>query len=450
MDSSPHPLQVMITDFKTPDDPAHSLSNNTDVERPEAPRHIQLTEQRKSHVSTIELTGIKQPALLIKHDLEIAWQNKGAIEQIWLNIGTANNGNPSPKLFDLIFDTTLKNQITNYSQCLDFFCGQLLGLLPREELLEQISEMPFDRQAVLTPLLENALDRVGESHVSGAYLNLNLDDGSQTRFKTVALNCNEGRLLIFEPLQNETPAQPSLEGNGTTHQLAHIRRQPNPVMTPYFILAAKINQASKLRTELLAEEHWRMINALYQGCMRCVERFGGVFQQLAGDGFCAYFLPDQNSEAEAMNVIECALELKSETAEQVRKWRISKNWMHDIDLNIGIHYEEAYVGTLPVSSGDLLTTFGEGERVAGAICRLATDGQIWTTKPVISRIPSTMSRSLRFGILKTNQQHLQRFMRNAFASIGSVFDLQSAGGSFEEKLSFLPITQIFDLSESVR
>ena len=447
MDASPHPLQVMVADDRSPEVPSPHESQDSDAERPEAPRHIQITEQHNNRLSSIELRGIKHPALLVNGDLEIAWQNKGAIEKVWQRIGAANNGNPTPNILDLIFDAAFNREVVNFPQCLEFFLIQLLGFLSADDLRDRTSGMPAARIDRLTPLLDKIADRDVDSELYGGYLTLKLRVDRQTAFKVVGLNCSEGRLLIFEPHPDDPRAHRLSTALNATQRFERIRLQPNPVLTPHFILAAKVNKASLLRSEMLAEDHWRLINALYHECLSRIERYGGAFGQHVGDGFIAYFLPDQNLEADAMGVIECALEIKEEAAELGRKWRISKDWLPNIDVNIGIHYEEAFVGSLPVSSGDILAGFGDGVRVASAISQWADEGQIWATKPVIHRIPPARSRSMRFGIVKAGRQHRKRFLRNAFGSVGSVFDLPSSGGAFEDELRFLPITQIFDLSE---
>ncbi len=446
MDSSPHPLQIMVTDDPSSEVLSPNESQDSDVERPEAPRHIQITEQNSGRISSIELNGIRHPALLVNGNLEIAWQNKGAIEKIWQRMGAANNGNPTPIILDLIFDTAFNREVVNFPQCLEFFLIQFLGFISADDLRDRTSGMPTARLNTLSPLIDQITDRDADSTLYGGYFTLKLRDGRQTAFKVVALNCDEGRLLIFDPNPDDPCNHRPMTDRNAAQRFEHIRIQPNPVLTSHFILAAKINQASILRSEMLAEDHWRLINALYQGCLHRIERYGGIFGQYVGDGFIAYFLPDQNLESDAMGVIECALEIKAEAAELGRKWRISRNWVPNVDINIGIHYEEAFVGSLPVSSGDILTNFGEGVRVANTISRLAEEGQIWATKPVIHRIPPARSRSMRFGILKANREHRKRFLRNAFGSVGSVFDLPSSGGAFEDELRFLPVTQIFDLS----
>lgn len=444
MEISTHPLQIMLTDQDSTQPDSHQVTNDAREEKPEPPRHIRLTGQKNGQASSISLSDLKSPALLIDHRLDIVWQNNGAVEQIWRKLGAAGDGDPKPNLLDLIFSPGFQRRISNFSSYLEFFLNQIKELLSEAELKQRISTLPADRQAGLSSMIERMSGDYGRKDLYGGYLKQVLTNAKQTTFTVVAFNCGEGRLMIFEPQADGAARQGRPARHGVTDRFEQIRSHPNPVKSSYYLLAAQIRQANILRAEMLAEDHWRLINALCQRCLRSVENFGGVFGQHAENGFFAYFLPDQNLEAEALKVIQCALQIKAEAIELGRQWKISKDWPRDLDLNIALHFEKAYLGALPASIGDIVTNFGEGLRVARAIARLTEDGEIWATKPVISRVPAAHIKSLRFGILRTDTQQQKHFLQNGFATVGSLFDLQYRNGSFEDALRLVPITQIFD------
>lgn len=449
MASSTHPLQVMVSDPGPVEPATPSAPGKTDGENPEVSKRIRLTDPRNSRTSSIRLSGIIPPALLFNRDLDIVWQNNAAIDQIWHNAIDANTGNPTPGIFDLIFSTPFKQQAANFSGVLEFFLNHVRGLLSKNELKQRMAGMPAEQRDSLSAVYGHMLEPSLQSDLYGGHLNLLLTNGRRKTFAVVAFNCGEGRLLIFEPAADVAPADRRSACERAADRFERIRQQPNPIETSCYLLAAQISQASMLRAEMLVEDHWRLINALCQRCLRSVEHFGGIFGQHVEHGFVAYFLPDHNIETEAINAIECALEIKAEAVELGRQWKIRNDWLRDIDLNIGLHFEKAYVGTLPASSGDILTSFGEGLRVATALCHLTDDGRIWATKPVISRIPTAKSKTLRFGIMRTGDNNKKHFMRNGFAAIGSMCGLERPNGpfgSFEDELKYLPITQIYDLS----
>jgi adenylate cyclase len=457
MASSTHPLQAMVTDLD-PVDPVepdvHPVPIETDGEKTETPDRIRntdpFTEAGYSPSFSIRLSDIKHPALLINGDLDIVWQNKAAIDQIWHNVVDAdNNGDPRPNIVDVLFSAQFKRRFANFSDLVKFFLNHIQGVLSEIELRQRIARMPAEQRDTLSSLIGRSSAPHPQSEVYGRHLNLLLTSGRQEAFDVVALDCGQGRLLIFEPAIDDAPVRRRPVRRRVADRFDRIRQQPNPIKTPYYLLAAQICQASTLRAEMLAEDHWRLIDALRRRCLRSVEHFGGLFGQHVEHGFFAYFLPDQNLEMDAANAVECAIEVKTEAMELGRQWKIRRDWLREIDLNIGLHFERAYIGTLPASSGDILASYGQGLRVATALSSLTGDGRIWATKPVISRMPRAGNRALRFGIMREDAHHQKHFIRNGFAAIGSMFDLQRADGSFEGALKYLPITQIFDWSATV-
>jgi class 3 adenylate cyclase len=378
--------------------------------------------------------------------MDVVWQNDGAIDQIWQNVGAADNGDPTPNLLDLLFSAALERQIANYSRLLEFFFDQLRELLSEDEWQHRMSSLTAKQQKILSSRVGQMSEHNTPRELYGGYIQLELSGGKHKAFVVVALNCGEGRLLIFEPHIDRAPEHRAPARRSVAERFERIRRHPNPIETSCYLLAAQVSQASILKAEMLADDHWRLINALCRRCLRTVEHFGGLFGQHVDHGFFAYFLPDQNHEPEAMNVIECALEIKAEAHELARQWKIRKNWLRNIELNIGLHYEKAYIGTLSASSGDILTSFGQGLHVAGAISHLSDNGQIWASKPVIVQIPAPDRKTLRFGIMHTDTSHSNHFIRNGFATIGSVVEGRLSNWPIENELGFLPVTQILDLS----
>lgn len=444
MSSLRHPLEAIVSDGSPTPASDNSISNEAVEPKPLAPSHITITDQSPV-AETIDLKGIKDPALLINDRLEIAWQNEQAVDQIWHNAVAAKNCS-MPNLLDLVFDPVFKRQVANFSKCQAFFLKQIRGILSDDILREQISQLGNERQAILLSLL-GQLDAIDtQNNIYGGYLNQVRRSGQEVSFMVVGATFREGRLLIFEP---QAAAPFSIEANSNHNVLdsfKHIRRQPNPLKTPYFVVAARLDNASNIRTEMLADDHWRLVNDLYRRCLIRIEQQGGIFGGHIENGFYAYFLPHQNLKADPMGVIECTLAIKSQAIELGKQWKVSKNWPGDIDLNICIHYEKEYVGTLPTSTGELLTSFGNGLQVASAVSQLAQQGQIWATKAMINQMPTEQCKKMRFGIMRPADHQQQKFIRNGFGAIKDIFSQASCLGEIEETLRILAVTQVFDLS----
>lgn len=228
-----------------------------------------------------------------------------------------------------------------------------------------------------------------------------------------------------------------------------IRRQPDSVKTPYVLLAAQLNKASIMRDQMLSDEYRRLINDLCQRCLFKIEQYDGIFGKHIESGFFAYFLPDPDRSEDILNIIECVLEIKQLMIDLGREWKIRKDWLHDVELNMGLHWEKEYVDLLRSSTGEIINSFGDGLQVAVEISQLARDGQIWATKTLFRQLTPDSHKQLRFGILRPDMPQRRPFIRNGFAHVKDVFDSSQSNATIQEGFNLLLVTQIFDLSGSM-
>jgi hypothetical protein len=68
-------------------------------------------------------------------------------------------------------------------------------------------------------------------------------------------------------------------------------------------------------------------------------------------------------------------------------WKLRQSWLHDIEINMGIHYDMEYVGILTSALGDCLTSFGSALSTAPRVlAHMSQNGQLWATKALINGI----------------------------------------------------------------
>jgi len=446
MDSSQHPLEAMVADIAQPK-PHHSPEADSAIEsKPERPSSIEITDHYSNLPATVSLSGIDQPALLLNANLKVAWQNQKAIDQIWHHAGPANNGTPQPGIFDLIFDPLFKRHVANYTKNLEFIVCHILSMLTKDELRSRIEKMDEERQNAILSKLEQLNPADAMPPMSSSYIQQRLRNGAVQSFEVVATQFNEGRLLVFSLLPQDPRWGDIGPAQSTQQRFERIRQNPNPIKIPHVIMAARLEKAFVLRTEMLSDEYWRLIQNMFRRCIKTIEAHDGIFGKHADSGFCAYFLPGSDFEANPLRAIACGLDIRAMMVEFSREWKIRKDWLHDIELNIGLHWEEDFVGTLPATTGETITSFGPGLNIVTAISQLAVNGQIWTTKALINEIPTASHPRLRFGIQQPGSRRHEAFVRNAFALLKDVFDAGGARLPAEETLDHLPVTQVFDLN----
>lgn len=453
MDSSRHPLEAMVIERKPSDQPVKPKQSpnlhSTKTNKPKAPSKIEFADQSSTLPHTIDLNSIDRPALLFNSQLKIVWQNTHAMQNIWHTPGAWDHTMPGSDLFDLFFDPVFKQNVANFSKCIEFFLFQICAMIPKDQLRKQIEVLVDDRKAVLLSLLDPIDSADTSPCVDGTYLHQILRNGEMLSFGVVATNFNEGRLLVFD-LQKAPDNLLQFEQHQSIKQhFDRIRRQPEPARTPYVLLAAQLNKASMLRTQMLSDEYRRLINDLCQRSLYKVEQYGGIFGKHIESGFFVYFLSDADRPKNILHIIECVLEIKQLMIDLGREWKIRKDWLHDVELNMGLHWEKEYVDLLKSATGEVIASFGDGLQVAAAISQLARDGQIWATKTLIQQLTTASHKQLRFGILRPDTPQRQPFIRNGFAHIKDVFDPTQTNATMQEGFNLLPVTQIFDLSGSM-
>lgn len=446
MDSSRHPLEAMIAERKPSD---KSANPNQIKDKPKAPGKVEIINQHSTLPQTIDLDKIEHPALLFNSQLKIVWQNTLAMEKIWHNPAGWDHNIPRLDMFELFFDPVFKRNVANFSKCMEFFLYQICAMVTEEQLRKRINTLDHDLKAYVLSLLEQMDLKNSTESGNRTYLHQNMRNGEMLSFEVAATNFNEGRLLVFDLQENPNNLLQSEQHQHIKRHFEKLRRQPGPVRTPYVLLAAQLNKASTLRTQMLPDEYHRLIHDLCQKSLVKIEEYGGIFGKHIESGFFVYFLSDSDRPEKLMQIIKCVFEIKQLMIDLGREWKIRKDWLHDVKLNMSLHWENEYVDILSSSIGDSVTSYGQGLQVAAVISQLARDGQIWATKTLIQQLTTTAHKQLRFGILRPDSIRNRPFIRNGFACIEEVFGSVKTNTTLEKGFNLLPVTQIFDLSGTI-
>lgn len=222
----------------------------------------------------------------------------------------------------------------------------------------------------------------------------------------------------------------------------NLQNDNDPVQTVFYILAARLNNAGILQAELLPEEYSRLSNCLVHRFATVIETYGGIFEQQAGIGPVAYFLPKHTSDS-PMPVIDCALEIKSQINDISREWKTRKGWLHDIQLNMAMHRADEFIGLLATPLGSALLTHGSALSTCSRLCELASAGQIWSTKDLVNQLDREEIERLNFGIYRSSN-HRQVLVGKSFSRLVDLTDLDLKPMKDDIHISELAATQIFD------
>lgn len=385
----------------------------------------------------------EEPALLMDDRMRIIWQNKDAMAQIWHGAGHTNNGNSAPHMLDLLLAPRFKRKVENWRKWVLFFIQQSSHMLSKEQLQQMIQNRDDGQADMLKEMIKQPPSDEDSSVFSGRMRQL-LSDGRIATFWVVATQFKEGRYLVFKSSTIDSEAAPAYGCADIEQRFEVVRRMGYPSSMPIFILAARLSNAQTLRTEMLADEYSRLLTRLYKQAIAGIEKYGGMFHKMAGTEFMVSFLPDAQQENRPLEIIDCALDLKGQMDELAREWKIRKGWLHDLALDMGLHWANEHIGAVSATSGDHLATFGNAQHVAMTLSRLASEGEIWATKALINQIPSTEQKKLRFGTFRSGHPH-QVLISKCFKQLR---DLSSGDNKptamLSGELGAIAATQIFD------
>ena len=433
-----HPLGTIVRSFHTP---LNAAADDARSARDEKPSQV-------VHVPTVSLTpaNLLSPALLVGKNLEILWRNRQAEQELFLVHDDQESRSRQRNLLDWLCGKHFSKHVINWRQWVRFFLQHAAGLATEDELREVLDGLAPAHQPIVHDMLESQSLAFSRDVFSGRIRQVRAN-GALTSFWVVATDFDQGRLFVFDTLHSGVD-EPGLAMAAEIEQKLEIVRQSpqKAVQSTVHILAARLHKADTLRTEMLADEYGRLLNRLWQKSIQIIERHGGIVAQDGDAGLLGHFLSPGEHDRLPLAVIECALALKSQMVELGREWKIRKGWLHDLELNIGIHSDEEHLGLFRSSVGENLALFGRSLKVSSLLARMGVNGQIWATKPMINKLTAEDLKRLRFGVFRQNHQR-QVFIARCFSRIR---DLDGTPEGVRNEIATgdmqdLAVTQVFDL-----
>ncbi len=216
-----------------------------------------------------------------------------------------------------------------------------------------------------------------------------------------------------------------------------------PARRSVCVLSAVLDDAETLRTEMLDEEFGELVLRVWQISSETLDENGGFIGQFGTMMFLGYFLAEDACAQAPSNAIRCALELKQRMSHLGREWKIRKGWLHNIALNMGIHFGTEFMASVASAAGNHLLALGKTVEVASQLSKIGTDGQIWATKKFVQRLPEKDLEQLRFGIFRSESQR-NIFISRCFSQIKDLPVLERTGWTSTAVFSSQAVTQIFD------
>jgi len=396
--------------------------------------------QRRVSDSELQVTiaDINSPAYLINHNFEIEWINKPAEDLIFnRNIKEIVNID-SRNVFRLLLNKELRKDVQNWQDQLLLHLSILQNRINANNLSTIYEGINDNDVKVLADLFKRK-DIAARENIYNVPVSLVKSDNSRSSYWVHSMSFREGTFFVYVPTDSiNTALLDMLSQRGKI--INDLLKNRMPSLVSLCVLIADLQDSVKISAELLPAQYFELINELWQSVGPTVEKYNAIYGKHAGDGMLYYFIqrPGVNYLTNAVN---CALEIREIMKELSSKWRLRKGWNNELFLNTGINEGQEFFGTIQSANNIEFTALGDTINIAGRLSDFAQNGEIWTTKNLISRLSQEERNMIRFGVHQENQTG-KNFIRNSFSRISDIMMKDNPHFRHLSAISGLPITEI--------
>ena len=386
----------------------------------------------------VTIADIDSPAYLINHNFEIEWINKPAEQFIFNRNIRKLIDIESRNIFRLLMHEELHQQLTNWQEVILLHLSVLQNSID-ENSLQSLFEGISDGEM---KILEDLFSQKSQPVRGNLYhLPITLVNAEKARksYWVHTMSFREGTFFVFIPADSINLALlDMLSQRGKI--IGELLKNRMPSLVSLCVLIADLQDSAKISAELLPAQYFELINELWQTVGPVFEKYNGIYGKHAGDGMLYYFIHRPGGNY-LINAVNCALEVREVMKELNSKWRLRKGWNNELCLNTGINEGLEFFGTIQSSNTIEFTALGDTINIAGRLSDLARNGEIWTTKNLISRLSQEERNLIRFGIHQENQTG-KIFIQNSFSRISDIIKKDNLQNRHLTAIAGLPITEI--------
>jgi len=396
--------------------------------------------QRRVSDSELQVTiaDINSPAYLINHNFEIEWINKPAEDSIFnCNIKEIVNIE-SRNIFRLLLNEELRNDVQNWKESVLLHLTILQNRINANNLTRIYEGITDNEVKILTDLYDQK-EHAARENIYHIPVSVIKSDGSKSSYWVHSMSFREGIFFVYVPTDSRNTALlDMLSQRGKI--INDLLKNRMPSLVSLCVLIADLQDSVKISAELLPAQYFELINELWQSVGPTFERYNGIYGKHAGDGLLYYFIHRPGVDY-LMNAVNCAIEIREVMKELSSKWRLRKGWNNELFLNTGINEGQEFFGTIQSANNIEFTALGDTINIAGRLSDFAQNGEIWTTKNLISRLSQEERKMIRFGVHHENQTG-KIFIRDSFSRISDIMKKDNPHFRHLSAISGLPITEI--------
>lgn len=412
------------------------------IGRSHAARATSAVPEALGHLS-LSLDTLTHPAYMLNYNFELTWLNEPARKEIFGFI------TPPAKSADRnILALLSKSDVCLSIEDQRSLVGILLQLASSRISYESLRNLVSQSDPEFMPLLEQLLpgEMAQEQPVNEMEFFQTGAHGEVVCCRVYAVYFREGILVVHAPAEER--------GDDLLNFLARrdqviqsLLSKRLPVMTPLAVLVADLQNSVRICSELPPDEYFALINQIWATMGPILRKYTGTHGKHVGDGVVYYFFPQAESNY-LFNALACADELRQAMRKISAEWQLKKNWFTELQLNIGLHEGQEWLGSFQSANHIEFAVLGNTINQASRLSDFARHGSIWASKDLISKLSADERSRIEFGVLRKSQENGDRFVASSYAQIESIIDLQQDKHEKLRDISQLAVAEIRRVSNT--
>ncbi len=392
---------------------------------------------------TLSLDTLTHPAYMLNYNFELTWLNEAARKEVFGFIAPPAKSS----------ERNLIGLLSRPEVCLALddqraLVGLLLQLASSRIAYEPLARLVNQHDPELMPLLNQIVFDGGKQEQAVNEVEFFQKDshGEYVCYRVYAVYFREGILVVHSPSSER--GDELLHFLGRRDQVIHsLLSKRLPVMTPLAVLVADLQNSVRICSELPPDEYFSLINQIWSTMGPILRKYTGTHGKHVGDGVVYYFFPQAESNY-LFNAVACADELRQAMRQISIEWQLKKNWFTELQLNIGLHEGQEWLGSFQSANHIEFAVLGNTINQASRLSDFARHGSIWATKDLISKLSAHERSRIEFGILRKSQENGDRFVASIYAQVESIVDLQHDKHEKLRDIAQLAVTEIGRISNT--
>ena len=392
---------------------------------------------------SLSLDTLSHPAYMLNYNVELTWFNEPARKEVF-GFTTAPAKSTDRNLLSLLTRPEVCLTIEDQRSLVGLLLQLASSRISRDSLSKLLEKSDPDLMQLLDGVYCGADKR--EQPINELEFFQRDAHGQIVCYRVYAVYFREGILVVHAP--GEEHGNDLLNFLSRRDQVIHsLLSKRLPVMTPLAVLVADLQNSVRICSELPPDEYFSLINQIWATMGPILRKYTGTHGKHVGDGVVYYFFPQAESNY-LFNAVACADELRQAMRKISSEWQLKKNWFTELQLNIGLHEGQEWLGSFQSANHVEFAVLGNTINQASRLSDFARHGSIWATKDLISKLSNDERSRIEFGVLRKSQENGDRFVASSYAQIESIIDLNQDKHEKLRDISQLAVAEIKRVSNT--